>query len=57
MDLARVYELRDLMDHSSSPDAYFQNFEPSLFPQHAKRVKADSGKWAKTILASGIKAE
>jgi hypothetical protein len=30
MDLAPVYELRDLIDHSSSPDPYFLNFEASL---------------------------
>ena len=30
MDLARVYDLRDLKDHPSSPDAYFRNFEASL---------------------------
>ncbi|MHB8267486.1 hypothetical protein [Bradyrhizobium sp.] len=29
-ELPRVYELRDLIQYSSSPDAYFQNFEKSL---------------------------
>jgi hypothetical protein len=29
-ELPRVYELRDLVQYSSSPDAYFQNFEKSL---------------------------
>jgi hypothetical protein len=30
MDLAGVYELRGLIDHPSSPGAYFRNFEASL---------------------------
>jgi hypothetical protein len=38
--LPRVFELRDLVEHSSSPDAYFRNFEESLsaIPQKIEAV-------------------
>jgi hypothetical protein len=41
VQLARVYELRDLTEHSSSPDVYFQNFETSLsdIPQKLKQFR------------------
>jgi hypothetical protein len=39
--LPRIYELRDLIEHSWSPDAYFLNFEKSLseIPQKLKQFR------------------
>jgi hypothetical protein len=40
-ELTRVYELRDLIERSSSLDAYFQNFEKSLsdIPQKLRQFR------------------
>jgi hypothetical protein len=58
MDLARVYDLRDLKDHPSSPDAYFRNFEASLSgvpqkPQIHGFSTVSPGRLA-TMAASGL---
>jgi hypothetical protein len=40
-ELPRIFELRDLVQHSSSRDAYFQNFEKSLseIPQKLQQFR------------------
>ena len=45
IELPRVYELRDLVEHSSSPSAYFQNFKQSLseIPQKLKQFRDIEG--------------
>ena len=45
-ELPRIYELRGLLRHLESPNAYFQNFDQSLFDypvklKHFRDLEAD----------------